>query len=188
MKIEIPNKIIGLDLSLTSTGVAVYSVVDNSDFTRVIKTNNKNSYMDRYHKILAEIEREILDLNSIVFIEGYSLGSFSKSTAMSNLIELGGIIRASLWKRNVKYVVVPPTTLKKFLTGKGNSKKEDIKLNVYKKYGKEFKTSDEADAYGLMALGYAFLCNKTITGKELTSVERDCCSKLKGDENATEIN
>jgi crossover junction endodeoxyribonuclease RuvC len=174
--------IIGLDLSLTSTGVSIYSISDDTIVTESIKTSNKNSYMQRYRIILdriTEIDHFIVPA-AIYFIEGYSFGSFGKSSSMSNLIELGGIIKYDLTNRERFYIDVPPTVLKKFVTGKGNAKKEDIKLALYKKYHKEFKNSDEADAYALTMFGLKYL----EIGSKLTTIattsEKECILKVRG--------
>ena len=48
-----------------------------------------------------------------------------------------------------KYDIIPPNTLKKFITGKGNAKKELMLLKVYKRWGVEFNDNNMADAYSL---------------------------------------
>lgn len=177
---RLPGKIVGLDLSLTSTGIS--SIVTNENFivTRVEKTNNSMSYMNRYNKLVESIKREIPeDKDAIFFIEGYSFGSFGKSSSASYLIELSGILKYDLWMAGMPYITVPPTLLKKFITGKGNAKKEDIKLHIYKRYGMEFSVSDAADAYGLMALGVAYFTGVSIKNKELILSEKECLTKLK---------
>ena len=174
--------IIGLDLSLTSTGVCVYSITEDSVVTESIKTSNKNSYMQRYKIILdriTEIDHFMVPA-AIYFIEGYSFGSFGKSSSMSNLIELGGIIKYDLNNRERFYIDVPPTILKKFVTGKGNAKKEDIKLALYKKYHKEFKNSDEADAYALTMFGLKYLALVSNFNSNTTAAEKECILKVRG--------
>lgn len=182
MKIEKPTiqKFIGLDLSLTSTGVCSFITNPVALITRVIKTSNKLTYAQRYNKIIESIlsEYSISTITS-TFIEGYSFGSFGKSSSMSYLIELGGILKFKLYREGINYVIVPPTLLKKFISGKGTSKKEDIKLHIYKKYGQEFESSDAADAYALVAMGVAYDCGKSINGKNLTSAEIECISRLR---------
>lgn len=181
MKIRTPEKIVGLDLSLTSTGVVYCFPEAGTIQSAIIKTSPKQNYMERYNQILDEVRVACRSKDVIFFIEGYSLGSFAKSTAMSNLIELGGIIRFYLWEQGIPFIIVPPTLLKKFVTGKGNAKKEDIKLGIYKRYAKEFKTSDEADAYGLVAMGYAYFTGKLLNGKELTLPEQECMKRIRGE-------
>ena len=175
------GQIIGLDLSLTSTGVAVYDEDTDCITTDVIKTCNKHTDTERYYTILHRISNYFISKN-VFFIEGYSFGSFSKSSSMSKLIELGGIIKYDLWLKGVPYIKVPPTTLKKFITGKGNAKKEDIKLAVYKKYGREFKTSDEADAFSLVVLGIKYCKTPSDKFKGITQSEEGCLAKVRGEE------
>lgn len=174
--------IIGLDLSLTSTGIGVYSFLEDTVSTETVKTTNKCSYMERYKFILdrlQEIDHFLLP-SSIYFIEGYSFGSFGKSSSMSNIIELSGIIKYDLTWRGRDYIDVPPTILKKFITGKGNAKKEDIKLALYKKYQKEFKNSDEADAYALTMFGLKYLAIKSSFNDSPTAAEKECITKVRG--------
>jgi crossover junction endodeoxyribonuclease RuvC len=173
--------IIGLDLSLTSTGISIYNILEDVFTSEAVKTSNKYSYVERYKKILDRIIDidHFLEPGSFFFIEGYSFGSFGKSTAMSNLIELGGIIKFDVVNRGRQYIDIPPTILKKFITGRGNAKKEDIKLGIYKKYQREFKTSDEADAFALAVFGVKYLEIPTTQFGKLTLLEKECIDKVK---------
>jgi crossover junction endodeoxyribonuclease RuvC len=47
---------------------------------------------------------------------------------------------------------VPPMTLKKFASGKGNSKKQEMLLQMYKRWGIEFNDDNAADSYALARL------------------------------------
>ena len=174
--------IIGLDLSLTSTGIGVYSFLEDTVSTETVKTTNKCSYMERYKSILDRLQGidHFLLPSSIYFIEGYSFGSFGKSSSMSNIIELSGIIKYDLTWKGREYIDVPPTILKKFITGKGNAKKEDIKLALYKKYQKEFKNSDEADAYALTMFGLKYLAVNSSFNGSPTAAEKECILKVRG--------
>lgn len=44
---------------------------------------------------------------------------------------------------------VPPMTLKKYATGKGTAKKQEMLLQIYKRWGVEFNDDNAADAYSL---------------------------------------
>ena len=49
-------------------------------------------------------------------------------------------------------VVVPPMTLKKYAAGKGNAKKQEMLLQMYKRWGIEFNDDNAADSYALARL------------------------------------
>lgn len=47
---------------------------------------------------------------------------------------------------------VPPMTLKKYATGKGTAKKQEMLLQIYKRWSVEFNDDNAADAYALARL------------------------------------
>ena len=140
---------IGLDLSLTGTGVVVLK--DNSKkpiVAKCIKTKNLRGG-ERLAYIWQEIH-QILDMGweSAVVIEGYSYGSINRGLPFQ-IGELGGVVRERLTHYRLLYTVVPPTTLKKFITGHGNAKKPEVMKIVQNRWGFETKDNNIADAYGL---------------------------------------
>jgi len=89
-----------------------------------------------------------------VAMEGYAFGS-----QMANMLgELGGAVKLALHQYGIAPeaktpLVVPPTSLKKYITGKGTGvKKNQVLLSVYKKWGVEFTDDNAADSYGLARL------------------------------------
>lgn len=88
-----------------------------------------------------------------VAVEGYAFGSQKANMAG----ELGGVVRLTLWEEFSDYypearypLVVPPTSLKKYVAGKGQGVgKNQMLLAVYKKWGVEFTDDNAADSYGL---------------------------------------
>lgn len=69
--------------------------------------------------------------------------------------------------------IVPPTSLKKFVTGTGNAAKAEMLLGVYKKWGADFRDDNEADAYALARLAHV-LDTKVTTHR----YEADVLNKL----------
>lgn len=78
-----------------------------------------------------------------------------------------GIFKYLLWKQGVKYSTVPPTQVKKFGTGRGNAKKEDVYAafkaetrvdlqSVLGTTGAQIKSpvADLADAYYICKYGH----------------------------------
>lgn len=59
-----------------------------------------------------------------VALEDYSMGSKGK---VFHIAENTGILKHMLWKCGYKFVTVPPTQIKKYATGKGNAKKEQMR-------------------------------------------------------------
>ena len=82
-----------------------------------------------------------------VCIEGPSFAS--KGAYILQMGALNFFIRYWLRTEGVNYKVISPGELKKFVTGKGNCKKDLILLKVFKKWGIEFDSNDLADAYSL---------------------------------------
>lgn len=135
--------IMGLDLSLTSTGVSVSGV------TSIVLTPTRGA--ERLVLIASKI-KEILKENKIdlVIIEGYSFAS--RNSQAHSIGELGGVVRAMLWIEKIPYIEVPPTSRAKFATGKGNASKDEVISTISAKTGKVFRGSggnDECDAWVL---------------------------------------
>ena len=109
--------ILGLDLSLTSTGWATKGK------TGSISVKTKES--QRLYDIRKEINRVIEEngVNAVV-VEGYA---FAARNSQSHKIgELGGVIRLMLFELGIPYVEVPPTCRAKFATGRGNAAKTEV--------------------------------------------------------------
>ena len=63
------------------------------------------------------------------------------------LISVSAILRYMLWARGDDFFLCAPSQLKKFISGKGNIKKDEVRLEVFKKYGYEHKSDNVVDAY-----------------------------------------
>lgn len=57
----------------------------------------------------------------LTVIEDYAMGAKGR---VFHIGENTGILKHSLWKMNKRFVVEPPTVIKKFATGKGNANKD----------------------------------------------------------------
>jgi Holliday junction resolvasome RuvABC endonuclease subunit len=83
---------------------------------------------------------------TLTAIEGYSHAS-AHGAALAG--ELGGHLRWLLWHNGVAQVDVPPASLKKFVTGKGNADKSLMLREVYRRWSFEAVDDNEADAFTL---------------------------------------
>lgn len=146
----------GVDLSLRSTG---FIGIDENKKIIILKIISSNSsdpiekrIIDISDKIFFEIDKFKKE-NIVVFIEGLAFGA--KGNSLLNLSGLNHFIRIELYTNNIYFQMIPPTALKKFITGKGNVKKESMLLNIIKKYNVNFFDNDDlGDAFGLAVLAH----------------------------------
>ena len=149
---------IGIDPSFSSTGLIILD--ENARIVKqdILKFNKTGADIeDRLTIVKEKLVDEIVNLHSSddikVAMEGPSYSS--KGSSVLQMGALNFFIRYWFRIRGVNYSVKTPGELKKFITGKGNTKKDLILLNVFKKWGVEFECDDLADAYGLARMRLA---------------------------------
>jgi len=138
----------GLDPSLV--GTAVVMIDENSIIAeqRLVITDSKEDIESR----LLRIVREVSFLRCVPTLETVCIEGLAYLSHSSRLFELAGIhfmLRCKMKECNIPFSVVPPTSLKKFATGKGNCGKDLIIKCVYEKWGVNFQNDNLADAYVL---------------------------------------
>lgn len=147
--------VIGLDPSLTSTGIAL---VDGH--VDVIRTSELHG-MVRLDAICRSMVRALgagpVDL---VAIEGYSMGS--KGQAIFDLGELGGVLRHAIWSLGLPWVDIAPNSLKKYATGRGDADKTRMVVAARDRLDYGGYSPDEADALWLRAAGRQILGDPVI--------------------------
>jgi len=141
---------VGVDHSLTGTGIVVLDQDGCIIEQKLIKTTSDQIDEKRMIDIIDGLSfiPKIVKLKC-VYIEGPSY--MSSGQAVLQMGALHYLIRIFLYRKKVKYKIIAPGSLKKFICGpgNGNAKKEFMLLNIYKKYGLEFKDNNIADAYSL---------------------------------------
>jgi crossover junction endodeoxyribonuclease RuvC len=152
--------IAAIDPSLVGTAVCILDADTDKIIDLVTFKLPKDSKGITRLNLLAKQLNKIMSKYSPkeIFIEGYSF--MSKGRSIFNLGELGGVFRLILAKKWGGYYEIPPTSLKKFVTGKGNAKKQIMLEQTYRKYGlgsETLKDDNQVDAYGLARFGSAFV-------------------------------
>lgn len=141
----------GLDLSLTSTGVGIFN--DGQTEGYLIKPRAlRGPARLRY---LRDCLTSMLNVNDpyAIMIEGYSFGSKGQGTI--DRAEWGGVVRLMLADRGIPTSIVAPQQLKKFISGAGNTEKAAIPLHLFKRFGVHYEQNDMADAVGAAILNAA---------------------------------
>ncbi len=170
--VKTTDLVMGIDASLTGSGIVVLDQDGKVVMSDVI-TSKKEGV-----RRLIDIDSQVFSLLEsfhprLVILEGYA---FSRGSAMARVGELGGVLKKTLFVEGYETLIVPPTSVKKFSADKGNAKKDQVRLAVYKRWGVEFKTNDEVDAYVLARIGLAALGKK----EGLTKAQLECLAKVSG--------
>jgi crossover junction endodeoxyribonuclease RuvC len=146
---------IGIDQSLTKTGIVILKNKSMEMlYSGLIESEPKKGIEPIYRMLeIKESLRKIIQQYKPVqgIIEGF--GFSSRGRSIFDLGGLGYIIRELFVEENIFLLVIAPATLKKYVTNKGNCKKDLMLLNVYKRWGVEFNDNNLADAYGLARIG-----------------------------------
>jgi len=165
----------GLDLSLVGTGCVVIS--DGKIILQRLITSKKdgdsyNKELERLLNIIKEIPIQEVD---VAVIEGVAFMA-KNTTSLVQLSGLNYLCRYFLKRAMVDFLIVAPTTLKKFITEKGNCEKELILLQIYKRYGVSFSDHNLADAYALAQIGAAVIGENK---KKLTNRQQEVVDLIK---------
>ena len=142
--------VIGLDLSLTSTGIA------GTDWADVIKPRVRG------HQRMSWLLMEILDrvkLADLVVVEGPSYKHGGEAGAHERA-GLWWLVTHSLWRRDMPTAICPPAQRAMYATGKGNAGKGEVRDGVQRYFGVDCEGAgryDKADAVSMACLGAHWL-------------------------------
>lgn len=142
------------DLSLTATGIAQSA---NPKLPPVFSTFSPAKGYDGLQR-LTSIRQRVLELSlggDLVVMEGLAYGKNDPSA--QERAGLAYLIRMALWERGQPFVLVTPSQLKKFATGKGNSEKAIVIREVWRRWNCEVRNDNEADAVVLCQIGRCLL-------------------------------
>ena len=140
------RNVIGLDLSITATGAA-----RDDGSVETWRTQPKDGD-NRLNRITWSVLGAVGGVDLVV-IEGPVV----RSSAAVVIGMVHGAVRAQLNDIGTPYAVVPPATLKKYATGKGNADKTAMALALFKRTGLELADDNQVDAWWLRAAGLQHL-------------------------------
>ncbi|CAB4166962.1 hypothetical protein UFOVP964_61 [uncultured Caudovirales phage] len=158
---------VGIDQSLTGFALTAILMADPKKHITWV-------YKSPYFGIerLVDIRQWLID--HLMYLEEHDLevidiameGTVLASQAALVLGELSATVRLAIYDMYPegdvrKYPLkVPPMTLKKYASGKGNAKKQEMLLQIYKRWGVEFNDDNAADSYALARLVGKFSINE----------------------------
>jgi crossover junction endodeoxyribonuclease RuvC len=143
-------RIIGLDLSLTSTGIA--TAESGGAFVRRVQPKGKTGH-DRLEYLRHQVMMDAFPADLVV-IEGPSYASAARSKYAHEAAGLWWLVAHSLWADRRRVAIVPPASRAKYATGKGNAAKDAVLLAAARRYPHvDIDGNDQADALILAAMG-----------------------------------
>lgn len=152
-------KIVGIDLSLTGTGIIVLengAIVHQS----LIKSKTTTGFVDEVKRLRRIVDEIMVTVKQeapyLVLIEGLAFMA-RNTTALVQLAGLNYLLRSSLVDNSIPFIIVAPSTLKKFVTGKGSGPKDVMMLETFKRWGVTLVDNNICDAYGLAKIGEALV-------------------------------
>ena len=151
----------GIDQSFTSSGIII---LNNDDIihSECFKTNKKANSFNRAHVITMRIKELIEEHNpDIIAIEGLAFGM--RGNATRDLAGLQFVIVTYIQEVLFKEVdIISPLTVKKFATGSGNSKKEEMISHLPEEVLQLFLSTGVKKTTGLADLTDAYWIAKFI--------------------------
>ena len=154
--------VLGIDPSITSTGLVVVNAAGQVVHTEAVGSKAESEsglhIVARYQLVLSEIVKAVTQHKpQLVVMEGPALGYNNDGT-----FDLWGLLSVIRWELrhylSHKALLLPtPQELKLWSTGKGNTPKDQMRLLVFKKWGLEFTSMDETEAFTFAMWGLACL-------------------------------
>lgn len=144
--------VVGLDLALIRTGVAVVNIGQGPTTCTCYFFEAKPEVgHERLAKIVASVEEVTRDADLVV-MEGLAYAAHDNRRALAGA---WWIVQHMLWGERRPTAVVPPATLKQYATGIGNAKKPLVTAAVNSDAFPYFRTRDDnaADAAVLASMG-----------------------------------
>lgn len=153
--------IVGLDPSMTATGLAIHDFVRNTTETHLIKSaapktvgKAKPPWDVRFARVDAIVNKvlEIVPSGSLVLFEGPAYSATGQGT--HDIAGVWWMISTALRRHGCTILVVSPTSRAKYATGKGNASKDVVLSNVVKRYDfLDIDNNNVADAVVFLAMG-----------------------------------
>lgn len=168
--------IIGIDPSLVHTGLCRLTegkIKDKKSDLLAIKSKAEGtsiaSRFPRMHKIVEQVIDFCIEKKpDLLVIEGYA---FRAKGRVFDLGEFGGLLREALLSINTPIIEIEPTKLKKFITGKGRCEKEEMMVEVFKRYKLDFDDDNLCDAFSLAIFVYSKHCIDNNIPVKLTPIQ-----------------
>ena len=148
---------IGIDPSLTSTGLTIYDSQTVTLDIKAITTKKATNLWARQYAIVKAVVPKLTP-NAVVMFEDFGMSAVYNSMGTKYLaerIELCGMLKLMAVLKKCQVYMIKPSHLKMLATGRAGAHKEEVKLAIETNFGVVTTNFDEADSFMLMLAGYA---------------------------------
>lgn len=158
--------VVGLDLSLTGSGIAAIDLATRSLATAVHSSappadDTLAGHAARHRALVDGIVNQVLACDpALVVVEGLQFSVKAKDSSLTRRGFLWWAVIESLCAADIPIMEVSPSQIKKFATGKGNASKAEVVAAYAVAWPNAIHTKgveDRADASFAAALGAAWL-------------------------------
>lgn len=137
---------VGIDPSFTNTGFVALNEGCGIILSRTLQASCPRDWRERTRNIIKlrhelKVAFDLIPWPTCVVMEGHAYGSLFLTYAFG---ELGFAYQRILLDHNA--YIIPPTTIKKFITGYGRADKERVANAIWKEVGLTFSNSHLSDA------------------------------------------
>ncbi len=156
-------RVVGLDLSLTSTGMS-------DGFAHVVCQPQTDESLEwRMARIVTRLEAFLYEdgyrnAPDLVMIEAGAFSRGAQSASAEILAGLRQVVRQQLYGLGIPFAMVTPTGLKAYTAGNGRATKQQMVAAIHDRHGVDLNgwkvkdgRYDVADALALAAMGYQYL-------------------------------
>lgn len=171
------NKIMAIDYSVNGTCIFLTDIDGSMEYLYFSEyandKNNKNCIpVDKTQPTLIRVDKIAEAIEEVFKENGVNLlvlesASYSSSNKNDDFKDGYAIIRYLARKYNIKYIQVPPVSLKLFLTGNSKAEKEDMRQAIINEFNIDYKDisakkwDNLCDSRALYLLGETYLkCNR----------------------------
>lgn len=171
------NKIMAIDYSVNGTCIFLTDIDGSVEYLYFSEyandKNNKNCIpVDKTQPTLIRVDKIAEAIEEVFKENGVNLlvlesASYSSSNKNDDFKDGYAIIRYLARKYNIKYIQVPPVSLKLFLTGNSKAEKEDMRQAIINEFNIDYKDisakkwDNLCDSRALYLLGETYLkCNR----------------------------
>ena len=161
-------KVLGLDLSITGTGLA--HTVEGAVCTHLFKTNPK--HRDGRLTQIQDTIRELATGAALALIEAPT--PRSPTSVVSGMVQ--GAARLVLLELGIPYGTLMPASLKKYATGRGTGDKVPMAIAALKRAGLEFPDDNQTDSFWLWVAANDYLGQPVF---DMPQLNRESLKKIK---------